>query len=152
MTVTVNVNLRKLENARIDLTKEMEHCADLIAQEMRGNVKAGLDVHGVSLTPNKPATAKRKIMTLGHARPLIAEERALVSPSFYSIVRKGMNWVRIGFRGIHPGSGGLTVGQIAYIHNYGLGKNPVREFAGATTTAVKRVIAYLNDTIARYFK
>lgn len=152
MSVTVNIKLEKLANVTLDLTRQMEHAADLIAQEMRGNIKRGLDVHDAPLIPNKPDYAKQKMARFGHAKPLIARERALVTPSRYAIQRKGINHVRIKFLGVHPGAGGLTVGQIAYIHNYGLGKNPVREIAGVTAIAVKRVMAYLNDTIARYFK
>ena len=151
MTVTVNVKLGKLENARLDLTKEMVHAADLIAQEMRGNVKAGLDVYGNTLTPNKPAYAKRKLKELGHARPLIAKDRKLISPSSYKIASKAMNQVTITLPDMHPRSE-LTVGQVGYIHQYGMGNNPVRAFVGVTDIAKKRVVSYLRDEIARLFK
>ncbi|OQA56540.1 MAG: hypothetical protein BWY42_00959 [Candidatus Omnitrophica bacterium ADurb.Bin277] len=149
--VTVNIKLGKLENARLDLTKEMMHAADLIAQEMRGNVKAGLDVYGNTLKPNKPGYAKRKLKELGHARPLIAQHRTLVSPSSYKIRSKAMNHVAITLPDTHPRSE-LSVGEIGYIHQFGLGSNPVRAFAGVTDIAKKRVVAYLRDTIARLFK
>lgn len=151
MTVTVNLKLRALANTKIDLTKEMLTAADIVAQEMRGNVKEGLDVHGNSLTPNKPGYANWKRKTLGHSRPLIAKERRLVTPSAYRIQRRGINFVSISLPGAHPGTS-LSVGQLGYIHNFGLGKNPVREFAGITATARKRVVAFLRDTIARLFK
>jgi hypothetical protein len=46
----------------------------------------------------------------------------------------------------------LRVGEIGYIHNFGLGNNPVRQFAGVTEIAKKRVVAFLRDKIARLFK
>lgn len=151
MTVKVNIKLRALESVRLDLSKEMLHAADIVAQEMRGNVKQGLDVHGNTLIPNKPGYAKAKQKALGHARPLIAKHRSLVSPSSYVIKKKGINFVNISMPGRHPRSS-LKVGEIGYIHNFGIGPQPVREFAGITVTAEKRVLAFLRDTIARLFK
>jgi hypothetical protein len=151
MSVTVKVNLGHLKNPTLDLTKEMVKASDLVAQEMRGNVKAGLDVHGNTLRPNKPDYAKRKMKLYGHARPLIAKDRSLVSPSSYRIQEKGLNHVRITLPGTHSRSD-LRVGEIGYIHNFGLGNNPVREFAGVTEIAKKRVVAFLRDKIARLFK
>lgn len=151
MSVTVNIKLGKLENPRLDLTKQMLHAADLIAQEMRGNVKAGLDVNGNHLTPNHPGYAKQKMKTLGHARPLIAKHKTLVTPSSYKISSPSQNHVVIKLPNSHPRSD-LTVGQIGYIHQFGLGHNPVRQFVGVTQTATKRVMAYLRDEIARAFK
>lgn len=149
--VKVSLKLGVLANQSFDFTQELLHSADLISQEMRGNVKAGMDVHGAVLTPNKQAYAKIKIKKLGHARPLIAENRSLVTPASYFIKKISKNFVRITLPGQHPKSN-LRVGQIAYIHNYGLGHNPVREIAGVTAIAVKRVMAYMNDRVARLFK
>jgi hypothetical protein len=151
MSVTVKVNLGHLKNPTLDLTKEMVKASDLVAQEMRGNVKAGLDVHGNTLRPNKPDYAKRKMKLYGHARPLIAKDRSLVSPSSYRIQEKGLNHVRITLPNFHSRSD-LRVGEIGYIHNFGLGNNPVRQFAGVTEIAKKRVVAFLRDKIARLFK
>lgn len=150
-SVTVKVNLGRLEDPTLDLTKEMLVAADMIAQEMRGNVKAGMDVNGNSLRANSPAYAKQKLKKLGHARPLIGEHRTLVSPSSYKIRSKGMNHVQISLPDSHPRSE-LTVGQIGYIHHFGMGNNPVRQFVGITDIAAKRVISYLRDQIARTFK
>jgi hypothetical protein len=151
MSVTVKVNLGRLADPRLDLTKEMVKASDLVAQEMRGNVKAGLDVYGNTLTPNKPSYAKRKLKELGHTRPLIAKDRRLISPSSYKIQSKEMNHVVITLPEMHPRSE-LTNGEIGYIHQYGLGSNPVRAFAGVTDIAKKRVVSYLRDEIARLFK
>ena len=151
MSVKVNVKLRGFENARVDWTKEMVHVSDIITQEMRANVKAGLDVHGNALTPNKPSYAKRKIAKLGHARPLIAENRSLVTPSSYQIVKVGINHVRITLPGSHPRSD-LKVGQIGYIHQFGMGNNPIRHFVGVPERSKIRAVAFLRDTIARLFK
>lgn len=148
---SVKVNLGKLENPQIDLTQELIHGADIIAQEMRGNVKRGIDVNGSSLVPNKPSYAKQKLKKLGHARPLIGENRRLVSPSSYRINRIRLNHVRITLPQRHPNTN-LTDGQLGYIHNYGLGNNPVREFVGVTLIAEKRINAFLRDRIARLFK
>lgn len=149
--VEVNLSLGALKDITIDLTREMLHAADLIAQEMRGNVKSGIGVKDQRLTPNSKEYAKRKMAKLGHARPLIGENKTLVTPSSYKISKVGTNHVRITLPGRHP-KANLSVGQIGYIHNYGLGNSPVREFAGITKTAVKRVMAYLNDRVARFFK
>ena len=151
MSVSVSVNLGSLKNVKLDLTQEMLKASDIIAQEMRGNVKAGLDVNGNPLRPNKASYAKQKMKLYGHARTLIAKNRSLVTPSSYHIKEKAMNHVRITLPAVHPRSD-LKVGEIGYIHNFGLGNNPIREFAGVTETAKKRVVAFLRDRIARLFK
>ena len=151
MSITVNLKLGVLEKAQLDLTRQMEHAADLIAQEMRGNVKGGLDVHDMPLRANKPSYAFAKMARLGHAKPLIADSQSLVTTSNYSITKVKMNHVRIGFVGQHP-KANMAIGQLAYIHNYGLGKNPKREFAGVTSHALKRIMAYLNFEIRNLFK
>lgn len=148
---TVEVNLGYIKNLKLDLTQEMLHAGDLVAQEMRGNVKAGLDVHDVPLKANEASYAKQKQRKLGHARPLIAKNRSLVTPSNYEIKRVGQNHVTVGLKGSHP-TAKMKIGQLAYIHNYGLGNAPKREFAGITRIAVRRIMAYLNDRITRLFK
>lgn len=150
-TMNVTVNLGSLKDPTLDMTDQMLIAADLIAQEMRGNVKAGLDVNDISLRPNKSPYAERKMAAIGHAKPLIGKYQTLVTPSFYKIKKMGRNFVRINLMGQHPGSN-LSVAEIGYIHNYGLGNNPKREFAGITKIAVKRVMALLGDWIARKIK
>lgn len=148
--VVVKTRLGVLQSTNLDLSKEMLHAADLIAQEMRGNVKAGIGVKEQRLAPNSKQYAKQKIAKLGHARPLIGENRSLVTPASYKIKKIDTNHIRITLPGKHP-KANLSVGQIGYIHNYGLGNSPVREFAGVTKTAVKRVMAYLGDRVTRIF-
>ena len=151
MSITVNLKLGVLENVSIDFTKELMVAGDLIAQEMRGNVKRGLGVNDSALKANNAGYAAAKRKRLGHAKPLIADFKTLVTPANYQIKRIKVNHVRVGYVGMHP-KAKMTIGQLAYIHNQGLGNNPKREFAGITRTAVKRVMAYLNDRVARLFK
>ena len=140
-----------LQNPNLDLTEQLLKGADIIASEMRENVKDGLDVHDVPLTPNKEEYAKWKQRKFGHAKPLIAKYKKLISSSSYKITKVKMNHVKIALPDRHPDSG-LTIGQIAYIHNYGLGRNPVRKFVGATKHAVERIVKYLTDYITRLLK
>lgn len=147
----VTVNLGKLADPTLDLTKQMLKAADIVAQEMRGNIMDGLDAAGQALTPNSAVYAKRKLQTLGHARPLIGKNRTLVSKSSYQILATKTNAVIIKMIGIHPDAA-LSIGQLGYIHHFGKGNNPVRAFAGITEFAKKRIVGFLRDEIARLFK
>lgn len=147
----VTIKWGALGKTNLDLSEEMRHAGDLVAQEMRGNVKRGLGVKDSPLQPNKPGYSRLKQRLYGHSKPLIAKYRSLVTPANYRIKKVGRNHVQIGMVGYHP-SAKMKIGQLAYIHNFGLGNNPVREFAGVTNIAVKRIVAFMNDRIARLLK
>jgi len=148
--ITVKIKLGYL-NKTIDFTEQMLKAGKTIAAEIRGNVLKGLDVDDMPLTPNKEPYASLKQKKLGHVRPLIAQYLKFVSASSYIVKKIKINWVRIQFTGKHPETD-LNIGELAAIHQYGEGHNPVRKFVGITVYAREKIIYDLRNYIIKLFK
>lgn len=143
----------RFQAPNLDLTEDMLEGADLVAQEIRGNIKRGTDPSEQnSLRLNSPKYAAWKVKKFGHQKPLIAAFKLLVEKSSYVIKSAKRNNVQIRLTDrAHPG-GSATVAQIASWNHYGTGKIPARPFFSVSLTATKRVRAKLADKIARLIR
>jgi len=142
--------LRKPKKKRIDITDLMMEAGDIIAQEIRGNIKRGTDItEGVSHSLNKPGYAKNKLRRLGHQKPLQAFGKTLVSKSSYIVKRMGINSVRVMLTSKgHPKSK-TPISEIGAYNDQGTSKIKARHFFDISKIARKRIIGKVADAVAR---
>lgn len=152
----ININVRKLVNIpdiNLDLTRELTESAKIIGSEIRGNIKRGTNVQETgSHRLNAPGYRKWKLTNLGEGRPLVAEHKKLIAVDSYPIRRIGKNHVRLSLSNApHPGSS-ASIAEVGAYNNSGTNRIPKREFWGVSKTAVKRIVGFLTDEIAKLVK
>lgn len=132
----------------LNLTDEMVEAAEIVAEEIRGNIKRGTDPsEQVSHRLNAPNYARWKIKNLGHQKPLIAKYKRLIEKSSYIIERKGINKVNLRLtRATHPGSS-ASISEIGFWNQTGTDRIPPRPFFTVSSIAVKRIKAKMADKI-----
>ena len=154
--INMNVKVTDIPDVVLDLTNELRDSAEVVASEIRGSVKRGITnasdtgngIGEIFLKPNAPGYAAWKMKKLGHADPLIAKDRKLISQDSYIARTVGMNHVSLNLsESIHPNSGGLSISDIGTIQHFGDSKIPARPFFGVSPAAVKRCIELITRRI-----
>jgi hypothetical protein len=61
--IKMNISVEQgiLDKFDLDLTPELKYSCSIIAEEIRGNIKKGLDANGNALKPNAPSTMAAKV-------------------------------------------------------------------------------------------
>lgn len=148
--INIKVSVKELPNINLDLTEEFKEATNIIASEIRGNIKRGTNIEEtVSHRLNSPKYRQWKLTNLGEGRPLVAKEKKLIDPASYPVKKVGRNHVRVMLSNArHPGSN-ASIAEIGAYNNFGTSRIPAREFWGVSKTAVKRVIAFITDRVAK---
>lgn len=149
MPVTFKSRFINKPNITVDITTEMLKAGDIVAQEIRGNIKRGTDIsENQSHRLNAPEYAKRKVKELGESKPLVAKGKTLISKGSYVIKSPGKNRVQITLsNSSHPISG-TSIADIGAYNDQGTNRIPARHFFGISEHAKKRVLAMMFDRIS----
>lgn len=135
----------------LDLSKELLKAGQMISTSIRSNVSLGYDYKGVRFTPNKQPYRSKKQSRLGHSRPLIAEEKKLVSVGSYYVKKISKSKVLIGLKGNY--SSGIPVSDVGRYNQYGMNKGgSPRPFFGIGDKARKAVLVLMRNTIRKYIR
>lgn len=171
MSIEVRINFGPLGNARLDMTEELMQCADIIGQEIRGDINRGVLPTGEAIRSNAPSVAAAKmgrttkrylrttkthqagtIRVAGQAKPLIDIYKKLVAPSSYVKLKMAVNHVKLRLtNAIHPGTN-ISIAHLGAILHNGNSGIPKRPFFGVSAIAKKRILAYITDRIYRLLK
>jgi|GEM_PF-4329934 len=135
----------------LDLTEQMLEAGRIVIRQIAGDTRAGIDFSGNVFMPNKKTYAKKKLLALGHQKPLIANHRSFVTENNYAVEKVAVNHTRVFLKGLHP-KAKMRIGQLGYIHQEGLGKNPKRAFMGISVGSRAKIMAFLRAEIIKFTK
>ncbi len=155
--INMNVKVTDIPEVTLDLTKELEASTLVVAAEIRGSIMRGftnatdsgeIGAKPEPIPPNRGKYAYQKMKTLGHADPLIGEERKLIDAASYVSKTVGMNHVVLTLsESMHPNSGGKSIAQVGADNSVKRGMIPARPFFGVSPAAVKRCVELITRAI-----
>lgn len=139
-----------LPDITLDLTEQLKRSTEIIGANIRDNIKRGQNITETgSHKLNSPKYRAWKLRELGEGRPLVAEEKKLIDKKSYAVKKMKMNHVRLSLSNAkHPGSS-ASIAEIGSYNNFGTNRIPKREFWGISARAIKQVIGYITDEIAK---
>jgi phage gpG-like protein len=153
MPIKFSSELRFRPNLNLDLTEEMKEGAEIIASEIRGNIKRGSDPSELKSHPlNEPKYAQRKLDKLGHQKPLVAFQRKLIDTGSYVIKVIKRNSVVLRLSNANHPKSKASIAQIGAWNHNGTENIPARPFFAVSEIASKRVTSKVADKISRLIR